>query len=193
MDRLTGKLNLELNITSRGEDQQAIISELAGHGKLALSDGTIKRVNILDMFSSLQGGGSQLTTFSEMGGTFTITKGIVSNQDLKLQMTTLMASGAGDINLPAYTINYRLTPQVMGKAQNGTATGGVGIPVLIQGSLNDPKIGPDAASLLQNAINDPKQFREQLKNNERSAKEAVKNPKEVLKNLKGLFKGLQGN
>jgi AsmA protein len=128
-----------------------------------------------------------------MGGTFTINKGVINNQDLKLLMTGMTASGKGDINLPDYTINYRLTPQTVGKGQDGSTSAGLGVPVLIQGSLDAPSFKPDVGSLIQNAINNPKELKEQLKNNERSIKEQLKNPKDSVKNLKGLLRGLQGN
>ena len=187
MDRLTGKANLEYSISSSGGNQQAIVSNLAGNGQIKLSDGTIQRVNLLDLLHNLQGGSdSKTTTFSNMSGTFTIAKGDIVNQDLLMNMTGMNVTGKGDINLPAYTINYRLTPQAAGKGQDGKAAGGLSVPVVISGSLDNPQFMPDVGSAIQNVLKDPTQ----LKNTERSVKDAFKNPKDATKNLKGLLNGL---
>ena len=103
-----------------------------------------------------------------------------------MNMTGMNVTGKGDINLPAYTINYRLTPQAAGKGQDGKAAGGLSVPVVISGSLDNPQFMPDVGSAIQNVLKDPTQ----LKNTERSVKDAFKNPKDATKNLKGLLNGL---
>jgi len=191
MNRITGKADVTIDIASQSQSQQAIVSALSGSGQIKVGEGEFKGVNILAMLQNITGAanGTPDTKFSEMSGTFTIAKGIVSNQDLKLVMSGLSVSGKGTIDLPAYTINYRLTPQVMGKSQTGTAAGGLSVPVVIQGSLDQPAIKPDVGGAIKNIMSDPTQ----LKNTERSIKQQLKNPQDAVKNIKGLLKGLQGN
>jgi AsmA protein len=193
MDRLTGKANLDYSITSQGGSQAAIVNNLAGSGQIKLTEGSIQRVNMLDLLRNLKGGAQgdgKATAFSSMGGTFTINKGVINNQDMAIAMTGMNVAGKGEVNLPAYTINYRLTPQTIGKAQDGKSTEGLSVPVLISGSLDNPNFQPDAQALIQDMLNDPKKLKEQLKNNQREIKEQLKDPKEAVKNLKGLLQGL---
>ena len=194
LSQITGKADVDFNIASRGQSQQVIVSELGGNGKIKLSDGTIKHVNLLDMLHNIPGTGAKngdVTSFSNMSGSFVITRGVLTNQDLLMQLTGLTVNGKGDVNLPAYTINYRLTPQVSGRGQDGKEKGGIAVPVIIQGSLDSPSFKPDVASLIQNALKDPAALKDQLHNTQRSFKDQLKsgNVARSVKDLKGLLKG----
>jgi len=196
MDRLSGNADIDFATTSHGVSQKEIIGTLAGKGQFKLSNGSIKRVNLIDMLHNIQaafgnaGGSNQNTPINQMNGTFTISQGVISNQDMVMEMLDLSVKGQGDINLPANTIKYRLSPQMMGKAQGGEAKGGLAVPVIIEGSLDHPSFKPDLGAALQNALQNPQQFREQLKNTERGFKGQSGNSKDTITNLKGLLKGL---
>jgi AsmA protein len=87
------------------------------------------------------------TEFSQLGATFTVDKGIVTNQDLLVAGKAFQLAGAGTIDLPAETINYRLNAKVAGK---GGKLQDFAAPVLITGPLAKPKIYPDVQGILQN-------------------------------------------
>jgi len=72
---------------------------------------------------------------------------------IKLLGPLVRMDGAGNVDLGAETIDIRLNPQVVMSAtgQGGEFdVGGIGIPVLIQGPLNNPKVFPDLKELLKN-------------------------------------------
>jgi len=185
-DRLSGTGDMQISTMGRGASQRAIIASLAGSGQIRVANGVLKGVNLGDMAHNLQTAfqktddDSQKTVFTDMGGTFTISQGVVSNNDLTMNTTGLRLTGKGTVNLPAYTISYRLTPQIISTATDQT-TGkttekqGLAVPVVVEGSLDKPSYRPDVGAVLQNALQDPKQFRQQLKNSN---------------SLKGLLKGL---
>lgn len=199
IERISGTADIDISTTSQGRSQREIVSTLAGKGQLKITNGTIKGVNLANMVQNIQAAftsansASQKTAFSEMGGTFTIARGVINNRDLNMKTEGMSLSGQGDINLPGYSIKYRLIPQLTGRSQTGAAATGLGIPVIIEGSLDNPHFRPDLQSAVQDALKDPKQFRENLKNTERSVKDQLKDSKDAIKNLKGLLKGVQGN
>ena len=199
MDRLSGKADITFTSNGHGKSQADIISTLAGSGKFNVADGKIQRVNLLDMVHNISSAfaganaGSQSTDFSDMSGSFIITNGVLVNNDLLIAMQGARVNGQGNVNLPAYTINYRLAPQTYSTTQD-TTTGktvekaGVQVPILISGSLDNPKFQPDVQGVLKDALSDPTKFKAALKNSSGDIKDQLKQPKDAIKNLKSLFK-----
>jgi hypothetical protein len=119
-----------------------------------VQNGAILGVNIPKMLQSLSvqtvlgwQPSNDKTAFSQMGATFTVDKGIVTNQDLLVAGKAFQLAGAGTIDLPASTIDYRLNAKVAGK---GGKLQDFAAPVLITGPLGKPKIYPDVQGILQN-------------------------------------------
>lgn len=212
MNRLSGKADITFASNARGRSQAEIISSLAGSGKFNVADGKIQRVNLLDIMHNVSAAISganaqgQTTAFSDMSGSFTISNGIITNNDLLIAMQGVRVNGQGNVNLPAYTINYRLAPQTYSTKQDATGKAteraGVQVPVLIAGSLDNPSFQPDVQGVLQNALSNPEQFKEQLKNSRGDIKDQLKNgkaslkdlkqqPQDAVKNIKGLLDGFK--
>lgn len=198
MDRISGTSLMRFDLNARGGSQAEMVSSLGGGGEFAVTDGQIKRVNLLELVNNISGklaGGqsSGATAFSKMNGTFTFNGGVMSCNDLILEMPGTQVTGAGNVNLPAYTIDYKLSPRTVGQVKQADGTTktreGLSVPVLITGSLDSPSFKPDAASLIKQAISDPKAMREQIKNNTKNLKEQIQQPKEAVKNIKNLLKG----
>lgn len=197
-ERISGTATLNADVKSQGGNQSDIISALAGSGKLAVTKGQISGINLLDMLHNVGAAFSntnsaQSTSFSDMNGSFTINQGIVTNPDLAVTMSGFNVKGQGSLNLPDYTIQYRLAPQNVRTVQEqGGATvqkEGLSVPVIIEGSLDHPAFRPDVGAVVQDVLSDPKKFREELKNTRGSLKDQLKDPKEAVKNIKNLFKG----
>lgn len=196
MDRLSGKADIDFSAAGRGRSQADIISSLGGNGKFSVANGQIQRVNLLDLLHNISGaagGGNGTTQFTQMGGSFTIAQGVITNNDLLIALQGARVNGQGNVNLPAYTINYRLTPQTYSTKDDATTgktveRAGVQVPILISGSLDGPSFQPDVRAVLTNALSDPKAFKESLKNSRGDIKEQLKQPKDAIKSLKGLFK-----
>jgi|CXWL01.1.fsa_nt_gi AsmA protein len=188
-DRLTGTANLTTSIAGRGASQRDIISSLAGKGDIKLSDGTIRGVNIAQVISSARAmvtgvdTSSEKTNFSELGGTYTITQGIVKNDDLAMKAPLLRLKGAGTVDLPNRYVNYRLTPSVVAtlQGQGGKDKAGLDIPVNVEGNFEKLKFTPDLASVAQDAIKNP----EKIKDTVKTIKDAVKKPEDIKNLLKG--------
>lgn len=163
-DRLSGKGTLEYTANGRGKSQKEIVSSLAGQGKIDFRDGAIKGFDLAeivqaarDLKSAVTGGmtgTTKQTDFSELTGTFKITNGIVSNDDLQMKSPLLRVTGKGTIELPPRTINYRLEPKLAAttKGQGGSEdVTGITVPVIITGPWHNMSYRPDLGAILKDA------------------------------------------
>lgn len=147
LDKVTGTGAFDLNVAGHGKSERDIISALDGKGSLDLADGTIKGVNLVAMVrnvaSAFQSHAStDVTAFSSLAGTYTITNGVLHNNDLQLKSADMPMSGAGTVDLPQRRVDYKLTPRVAGI---------VAVPVLISGPWDDLSYRPDLAGLATGA------------------------------------------
>lgn len=198
LDRLSGRGNMQFDVAGRGGSQAQIVNSLGGNGKLSVRDGQFKRVNLMQMVNNINAAFAssnttqESTPFSQLDASFAMNGGVLSNNDLMMVMPGMRVAGAGNIDLGAYTINYRLTPQTYSeKQQDGktVARQGVNVPVLVTGSLDNPRFAPDAQAIVKDVLSDPKKFKDELKNSRKELKEQlVKDPKEAIKNIKGLLR-----
>lgn len=197
-DRLNGTIDLQMITMSRGKSEREIISSLAGNGNFKVNNGELLGIDVAAMSKNIGAAfnadpKTQKTVFSNMGGTVTISQGIASNRDLVLETQGLRVGGAGDINLPQRSINYRLSPQMTSTDKTtGAVKEGIAVPILITGSIDNPHYGPDVKGALQDALSDPKKFKEELKNSRGTLKDQLKDSKGALKGVKGLLKGFKG-
>lgn len=151
LDRIAGTGTLEFNVKASGASQRALVATLDGTGALNLADGQIKGVNLLDLArSAIPGGGGAKsggnTSFGTLTGTFRIAAGVLHNEDLQMKSGLVPATGAGTVDLPARTINYRAVPQLAGSIK---------IPVRITGPWTRISYLPDGADNVRGLIQQP--------------------------------------
>ncbi len=162
--RLQGTTAVDIAVSASGRSQRAMVSALNGNGSVKFTDGKIKGINLAQLArtalgaatSGWQSGGTQDTDFSEMGGTFTITNGVLANSDLRLLSPLIRVNGAGTANILEKTLNYRVEPRLAAslEGQGGQAdVKGIEVPILITGAWSNPRFAPDLASMIQNREN----------------------------------------
>jgi AsmA protein len=148
LDRLTGRGSLEVSLTGKGKSERALISSLNGKGNFNVADGEIKGLDLIKMLNMAAtnvanlaslGGGGNTTPFSHLTGTWTMSNGIMHNNDLVMESPGLKAAGAGTVDLPTRTVDYKVTPQVVG----------LSVPVLIKGPWDNLSYLPDLAGIVQ--------------------------------------------
>jgi AsmA protein len=191
-DRFSGKANMHLAFASQGRSVQALVSNLDGGADIRLADGSVKGVDLAGMIRNVKSAftgaatAQRKTDFAELGGTFTIARGIITNNDLAMKAPLFRVSGKGTVDLPNYTLNYLLNPQLVdtAKGQGGADKQGLGVPIRITGSLDNPSYAPDLQEAIQDALKDPQKIKDAVKD----AKELFKD-KNSIKDLKGLLKG----
>ena len=145
MDRLSGAGTFNLAVSGTGASQRALIAGLNGKGTLNLADGVVKGVNLLALAQSVVPGGAKgesgdSTTFGSLNASFTIADGVLRNDDLLLKTRLAPVSGAGTVNLPARTIDYRAVAQIAGTLK---------VPIQIGGTFERPTYRPELGGTLE--------------------------------------------
>lgn len=205
MDKIEGTANAEMKVTTRGNSQKAMVSALNGAGKVTFLDGAIRGINLGAMVRNVSSAflddkakETQKTDFAELGGTYTITNGILTNKDLLLKSPLLRLNGAGTVDLPKQYVNYRVTPRAVGslKGQGGdTGAKGIGVPVIVQGPWTKLSYKPDLAGAVTETLKDPEAALKSIKELGKGGKidgDALKKQLETVK-PKDVLKGLFGN
>ena len=163
-DRLDGTANATIKATTSGNVPDAMKKTLNGSGSFKFANGALKGVNLAAMIrdakARLTGGSSSAgnepkqTDFSELGGTFKIVNGLVSNNDFAAKSPLLRLKGKGTANLVSEALDYRVTTSVVAsaKGQGGKELAdlaGIDIPVKITGTFAEPKYGLDEEALVK--------------------------------------------
>ena len=155
---LSGSTKLNLAVKGSGKDSDGIKSSLSGQGSFVVSDGTLEGIDIPGLLNqvgsgeipeSLQSPGAK-TSFTDLGGSFTIANGIVDTDNLQMKSALLEVKAAGQVDLPQSTIDILAHPQIVAapegkKGANDLA--GLTIPVRIAGPLEQPTIKPEIGGL----------------------------------------------
>jgi AsmA protein len=163
--RLSGTLSADIAIKGHGGSERAIVGTLNGKGGVNFLNGAITGINLAAMVRNvstafLDSGADtpQKTDFAELSATYTMAKGIVTNKDLSLQSPLLRVSGAGTVDLPKRTVDYRIEPKVAmtTEGQGGDKeAAGIMVPVIVEGPWSDVSYRPDLAALVKQNLGDP--------------------------------------
>ncbi|RDD63384.1 AsmA family protein [Ferruginivarius sediminum] len=191
-ERLEGQGTLNIDISTQGRSQKAMVEALDGKGAIDFRDGAVVGINLAAMVRNVtsafsEAGGNQKTDFAELSGTFTIDDGVLTNKDMVLLNPLLRVQGEGTANIPKRTVNYRLTPKAVASLEGQGSEmekKGLAVPVVIQGPWHDLSYRPDLESLVKDAIKDPGKLKE-------SAEETIESIKEG-GDLKGVLEKLGG-
>jgi AsmA protein len=162
-DRVDGRGNVALDVTTAGATVNAMKRSLNGTAKVELRDGAVKGVNIGEIIRKARStlGGSQpaaegeaaadnteKTDFSELNASFAIKNGVAHNEDLELKAPLFRLGGAGDINIANSTLDYLAKASIVatsqgqgGKERDNLA--GLTVPVRLTGSFDDLKYKVD--------------------------------------------------
>ncbi len=188
-ERLEGTVDAELDVTTSGASQRQLVEALGGTGRAMFKDGAITGINLAAMvrnvgnaFLDPSAGEARKTDFAELGGSFRITRGILSNQDMILQAPVLRVAGSGTVDLPARRLDYRIEPKAAAtlEGQGGAQdVAGLLVPVIIKGPWDQLSYAPDLSGVLDAALKDPAKLKEQ-------AKQLGKTPEQVRQQLKQL-------
>jgi AsmA protein len=204
-DLLEGRGNVRLDITTGGSTVNGLKKNLDGSGAIMLRDGAFKGINIgakLRQAQALLGRGgtetqqtsaSEKTDFTELTASFTINNGIATSNDLDVKSPLLRISGAGQVDIPAGTLDYTVRAMVVNTAtgQEGKELAqlrGVTIPVKLSGPFDKLGYSIDWTSAAQEALKT--RAAEQLK--DKAAPQLDEQKKKLEQRARDAFKGLLG-
>lgn len=197
---LAGAGDLEFNLSAIGGSEAALVQSLRGKGSFVFRNGAVKGFNLGAMVRKAEGaflnasaGKAQQTDFSELSATFVVNKGIAVNKDLSMKAPLFRISGAGDVDMPARTVDYRVEPKAVASAKGQGGSGdiaGVSVPVLIKGPWHDVSYRPDLAGAAKDLLKSPEKALEAVRDVAGgvggAAKDALKDPKSALPGAGGL-------
>ena len=160
-DRLEGRGNVALDVTTSGATVNAMKRALGGSAKVQLRDGAIKGINLGEILRKARAtlGGSQAaqgetagdgqkTDFSELNASFTIKNGVAHNEDLDVKAPLFRLGGSGDINIPESSLNYLAKASIVATSQGQGGKerdrlAGLTVPVRLTGSFDNLKYDVD--------------------------------------------------
>ncbi|MDE3116965.1 MAG: AsmA family protein, partial [Pseudomonadota bacterium] len=161
--RIEGTGMLALDITGSGDNTNAIMHSLAGKGAILFKNGRIHGVDLAGVAQTIQSAlsGSAVssgaaTNFTEMGGTFTISGGVMTNKDFHLLSPFIRMTGAGTINLGEQSIDFVVSPKAVASLQGqggSQSLRGLGVPFHITGSWSHLHYSPDLSGVAKDILN----------------------------------------
>lgn len=161
---LHGQGEISMSGMSTGASPRKLIAGLLGQGRIDMGAGAVTGIDVPMMFDELQTGKlagwrrdtNARTEFDSLSASFSITKGKLASDDLKVTGRRLTMTGAGIIDLPARTLNYGARPVLFSAATaGGAAPRGIEIPVRITGPWAAPAFAPDLERIARNVLLDP--------------------------------------
>jgi uncharacterized protein involved in outer membrane biogenesis len=162
-DWLSGRGAGTLHIAAGGDNLPAILASLTGEGSITVSDGAIEGLDLPALIGKAREGefkqwrrkAGQRTRFDSLKSAFTLDKGLAKSRELVLAGPEISATGEGETNIPAQSVDYRLKVKVKaatGEERAKAEDGEVEIPLILRGDWEKPDIYPD----LDKVMRDPK-------------------------------------
>lgn len=159
--RLSGTGSLNGEVKTSGASQRELAQSLSGTFALSATNGVLNGVDLLNVVQTLKTGAldgwgstKAQTRFDQMQASFTIDAGIARNSDLIVNSPAARLTGAGLVDLPKRTLDYRVVAALVDRASD--PTGGVAaalleIPIIVRGPWANPAIFPDPVGMITNA------------------------------------------
>jgi AsmA protein len=161
--RVVGKGNANAKLNATGNTDQAMFRSLAGKIDFDVKDGAVTGVDLwyelrraVALFKRQElpqrPAGEPKTAFNALSGSALVDKGVLSNDDLLVDMSYLRAKGKGTLALESQAVDYRLVAEIYKLPEGDTSMSDLKaaeIPVTITGTLADMKVRPDVAGYLE--------------------------------------------
>lgn len=200
VDRLAGRGNVALDVTTSGTTVAALKRALSGSVRIDVRDGAMQGVDLGEIVraaGSLIGSKSSVegrakatdqTEFSELSASFAIRQGVARSDDLAGRSPLLKVTGGGSIDIATERIDYLLKANPVGAIPIGrgrtlTVLQGVAVPVRINGPLAAPEYSVDLAQLAVESAKTGVKL---------SIGAAVGDPEAAVPLVKDLWRGLRG-
>jgi len=198
----TGKMALEVELTSTGGSVVEMVSNLAGHGTFALRRldavadgkgsalaGALELVAGLNRLGGVLSGKKAVSGLANITGSFSVDRGIVRSGDLRLVSGIGDGSAKGSVDLPMWLIDIdgevRLSQNILTKILVEKTQMATVLPIRINGRLDAPNVKLDTSKMPGGGLVLPGSLGKKLE--EKLQKKLQK------KGLGGLLKGIIGD
>jgi len=157
IDLISGKVNLNADLTTRGNSINALIGRSDGEANFNIDEGALEGFNMTEMACrgiSMAHGESlasndweERTPFNAMRAQILIEQGVLNNTDLTADLAGLRLEGDGTVDISSLDMAYRLGLRVVGDIHRDRAcrvnerVQNIVIPVRCSGNLTDDPAG----------------------------------------------------
>ncbi len=163
-EEISGVAVLSAQLTSSGNNREALLRSLNGNMNLALQDGEIKRLRILQVIRQaralykkeqvVQSSADEPTAFAFVSASGMIKEGIFYNNDLKANSDLMKVTGKGEVDFADEKVDYLLNIYLARGLNRADESGRVEygktpVPYRIRGTFSDLKEEADVAGLLK--------------------------------------------
>jgi AsmA protein len=148
-DRVSGAASLDVNVLGSGASVQAIMSSLRGEGRLEVTQGQMRGIDLTALLQSLDISNiadGKTTRFDTLSGSFVINDGVLRNDDLRLVGEGFSVTGQGQVGIGARNLDYRIVPVAI----RGDDT--LRVPLLITGPWEAPRYRLDLEALAREQL-----------------------------------------
>jgi len=164
---LTGAANISANISSTGNNSQNLTKNANGIVKLLVTDGHIKKLDILSTIRQadalLKGKSApsesqdKNTQFAELKATLNIKNGVIHNDDLASKSPLMELTGKGYIDLPKEYLDYTLAVKLLNSLKIDKNTEGSDfkqreIPYTIKGKFSEISENANISKVLEQEV-----------------------------------------
>jgi len=153
VERLTGAGSLTWDLASSGTTAAELVSAASGTGSIRLSDGGLKKLDLLELVTSLfaatdsEAWAAATTPFEDARADFALKRGQLTVSDLLLKTQPARLTGGGTIDLTGRRVALDLNARLGLAARRG-----VRVPLVVQGDFSALTWTPDAAGLLGGSL-----------------------------------------
>lgn len=158
---VSGNADLSAKLAGTGATLSAIQRSLNGDVSVALEDGRVYGLDLLERiagaYAHLKGEAPQdeaageETPFAELSATGRVSSGVIRNEDLRVSTPVMMVSGEGKVDLVEQKVDYRLTVVLTesGGPEWLDDIRGKPVPVKVSGGFSSLNVRPDVAGALE--------------------------------------------
>jgi AsmA protein len=155
---VAGRAKVDLTLNGTGRTGDEIKHSMSGNSTIDVTDGAIEGINLTELIAGIgagkmpdldQGPGAK-TTFSDLGGTFTIASGVAESHDLEMTAPLLDVTARGTVDVVTGSVDFLTQPEIVAGPEGkggANALAGLSVPVRIEGPFANPTFRPEIKGL----------------------------------------------
>ncbi len=144
-DQIKGKIDLDVNVRSRGRSLSALMASLGGRASVIMGKGSVDSgyvdligADLLQFATTSKG----VTQVNCLVARFNIAKGIATANGLLFDTERMTVRGEGNVNLGTEKLRLKFTPK-----PKQTSLINVAVPWWVKGDLASPSVTPDETAI----------------------------------------------